>query len=185
MKCFIETTRRERKIMTTFEIRKLVVKAKQHDPDAFTKLMQYYTKDMYRTAIAILLNDEDVADAIQDTILVCWEKMDTLREERYFKTWITRILINKCYDIRKQQVDKVSIEECEELVASEHDSNRELKEILSQLQEHYRLPMMLFYGEGYKIAEIAKLLNIPQSTVQTRLARGREKLATYLKEGVI
>lgn len=167
MNRFTKTTRRERRIMTTLEIRRLVVKAKRHDPDAFTMLMQYFAKDMYRTAIAILLNDEDAADAIQDTILACWEKIDTLREERYFKTWMTRILINKCYDIRKQRVDKVSIEECEELVASEHDSNRELKEILSQLQERYRLPMMLFYGEGYKIAEIAKLLNIPQSTVQT------------------
>lgn len=167
MNRFTKTTRRERRIMTTLEIRRLVVKAKRHDPDAFTMLMQYFAKDMYRTAIAILLNDEDAADAIQDTILACWEKIDTLREERYFKTWMTRILINKCYDIRKQRVDKVSIEECEELVASEHDSNRELKEILSQMQERYRLPMMLFYGEGYKIAEIAKLLNIPQSTVQT------------------
>jgi len=171
--------------MTTLEIRRLVVKAKQHDPDAFTRLMQYFSKDMYRTAVAILLNDEDAADAIQDTILACWEKIDTLREERFFKTWMTRILINKCYDIRKQQVDKVSIvsiEECEELVASDYDSGKELKEILSRLQERYRLPMMLFYGEGYKIAEIAQLLGIPKSTVQTRLARGREKLATYLKE---
>ena len=170
--------------MSTIEIRKLVVKAKKHDPDAFTLLMQWFSEDMYRTAIAILINDEDAADAIQDTILACWEKIDTLREERYFKTWMTRILINKCYDIKRQRMDKISIEECEELIASDHDPNRELKEILEQLQERYRLPLMLFYGEGYKIAEIAQLLKIPQSTVQTRLARGREKLAACFKEGV-
>lgn len=41
---------------------------------------------------------------------------------------------------------------------------------------------MLFYGEGYKTAEIARILDIPKSTVQTRLARGREKLAMYLEE---
>lgn len=64
--------------------------------------MQLYMKDMYRTAIAILMNDADAADAIQDTILSCWEKLDTLREPRYFKTWLTRILIHKCYDIKKQ-----------------------------------------------------------------------------------
>lgn len=180
--CFTETTRRERKNMTTLEIRRLVVKAKQQEPDAFTILMQHFSKDMYRTAIAILLNDEDAADAIQDTILTCWEKISTLREERFFKTWMTRILINKCYDIRKQRIDKVSIEECEELVAADSEQSYELNEILSQLSERYRLPMMLFYGEGYKIAEIAQLLHIPKSTVQTRLARGREKLATYMKE---
>lgn len=168
--------------MNTKEIQRLIVKAKEHDPDAFTLLMQYFAKDMYRTAIAILMNDEDAADAIQDTILTCWVKMETLREVRYFKTWMTRVLINKCYDIKKQRVDKVPIEECEELAADEKNQCEELNEILSQLEERYRLPMMLFYGEGYKIAEIAKLLNIPKSTVQTRLARGRKKLDTYFRD---
>lgn len=171
--------------MNTIEIRRLVVKAMEHNSDAFTSLMQYFSKDMYRTAIAILMNDEDAADAIQDTILTCWEKLETLREVRFFKTWMTRILINKCYDIKKQRIDKVSFEECEELVASECNQNEELSEILFQLEERYRLPMMLFYGEGYKITEIAQMLNIPKSTVQTRLARGREKIATYFREGVI
>lgn len=171
--------------MNTIEIQRLVMKAKGHDPDAFTLLMQYFAKDMYRTAVAILMNDEDAADAIQDTILTCWEKIETVREVRYFKTWMTRVLINKCYSIKKQREDKVSIEECEELIASENNQSDELNEILSQLDERYRLPMMLFYGEGYKISEIAKLLNIPKSTVQTRLARGREKLTTYYEEGAI
>lgn len=54
--------------MNVIEIQNLVRKAKRHDPDAFTKLMQYYAKDMYRTAIAILMNDEDAADAIHGPI---------------------------------------------------------------------------------------------------------------------
>ena len=63
----------------------LVEKAKQKDSDAFIELMQLYAKDMYRVALAILMNDEDAADAIQDTVLVCWEKIDTLQYARYFK----------------------------------------------------------------------------------------------------
>ncbi len=50
----------------------LIKKAKGHDSEAFTKLMQLYMKDMYRVAVAILMNDEDAADAIQETILTCW-----------------------------------------------------------------------------------------------------------------
>lgn len=165
--------------MKAAEIRKLIAKAKEHDPDAFTLLMQYFAKDMYRTAIAILMNSEDAADAIGDTVLACWEKIGTLREERYFKTWMTRILINKCFDIKNQRV--LSLEECEEIAASDSDYIKELKEILMQLDEKYRLPMMLFYGEGYKTAEIAQMLDIPKSTVQTRLARGRKKLASVMK----
>ena len=56
--------------MQSEEMQNLVEKARQKEPDAFTELMQLYLKDMYRIAIAILLNDEDAADAIQDTILV-------------------------------------------------------------------------------------------------------------------
>ncbi len=78
------------------DIEELIKKAQGHDSDAFTRLMQYYAKDMYRTALAILMNDEDSADAIQDTMLTCWEKLDTLRQRKYFKTWLTRILISVC-----------------------------------------------------------------------------------------
>ena len=58
----------------------LVKKAKRRDPDAFSQLMHLYKKDMYRVALAILMNDEDTADAIQDTILTCLEKIHSLRQ---------------------------------------------------------------------------------------------------------
>jgi len=77
----------------------LVKRAKRHESEAFTELMQLYMTDMYKVAYAILMNDEDVADAIGDTILICWEKMNQLVKIQYFKTWMTRIIINKCYDI--------------------------------------------------------------------------------------
>ena len=67
--------------MKKTEMMNLIRKAKDRDPDAFTTLMQQYTKDMYRVAIAILMNDEDTADAIQETILDCWERIGTLRED--------------------------------------------------------------------------------------------------------
>jgi len=162
----------------TKEITELVKKAKGHDPDAFTELMQFYMKDMYRTAAAILMNDTDAADAIQDTILACWEKLGTLRHHKLYKTWMTRILINKCYDIKNQRGNVTSYEECGEPAAKE-DSNSRFKEMLSVLDEKYRIPMLLYYGMGYRIKEIAELLHVPKSTVQTRLDRGRDKLADF------
>ena len=162
--------------MQSKETENLVKKAKQKDPDAFTKLMQLYLKDMYKTARAILMNDEDAADAIQDTILACWEKIHTLKATRYFKTWMTRILINNCYKIRKNAGNTGLLEEYEEPAVYDV-YNLELKEALSSLDEKYRIIMTLFYSEGYRIHEIAEMLKIPKSTVQTRLKRGREKLA--------
>lgn len=157
---------------------KLIEKAKGRDPDAFTSLMQLYMKDMYRTAIAILMNDEDAADAIQETLLVCWEKLDTLRKPKYFKTWLIRILIHNCYRIRRQRERLVDWSEYKEQAVKDV-YNLELKEALAALDQKYRIPIMLFYGQGYKIAEIAELLHLPKSTVQTRLARGREQLGKY------
>ena len=162
------------------ELLQLIRKARSKDPDAFSSLIYFYMKDLYRVAISILMNDEDAADAIQDTILGCWEKLHTLKQEKYFKTWLTRILINHCYDMRKKQQRTTTMEDYEEPVA-EDQYNVELKEALRQLDEKYRIVMVLYYSEGYQTGEIAELLEIPRSTVQTRLQRGREKLEAYYR----
>lgn len=156
----------------------LIQKAKRRDPDAFTELMQFHMQDMYKVALAILMNDEDAADAIQDTILTCWEKLDSLKEPRYFRTWMTRILINKCYDIRNQSPVFLQLDHCVEPVATD-EYHLEFKEALATLTDRYRTVMTLFYSEDYSVKEIAALLNLPESTVRTRLQRGRKQLASY------
>ena len=81
----------------------LIRRAKKGDKDAFCRLMDEHLQCMYKMASAYLKNDEDVADAIQDTILSCYENLRSLKQNRYFKTWMLRILINKCKDILKQK----------------------------------------------------------------------------------
>lgn len=166
--------------MTDMELVELIRKAKGRDPDAFTELMQFCMPEMYRTAAAILKRDEDAADAIQETILICWQKLHTLRKKRYFKTWMTRILINNCYAILRKRTP--FLEDMEYTEPWETDSyDLEWKEALAALDEKYRLPVLLFYGQGYKIREIARILGTPVSTIQTRLARGRKQLSVYFK----
>ncbi len=158
----------------------LVGRAKSGDPEAFVELMRLHSGNMYRVALSILLNDEDAADAIQDTILTCWEKLRSLREDRYFRTWMTRILIRKCYDLRSARQPYMEWEQVAEPAAEDH-YNFEFREALSALEEKYRVVMVLFYAEGYRTDEIAAFLQIPKSTVQTRLQRGRQKLADYYR----
>lgn len=67
----------ERKVFINMkEIKELVKCAKSNDPDAFAELMQSQMQNMYKTANAILKNDEDAADAIQETIIACWQKLN-------------------------------------------------------------------------------------------------------------
>ena len=81
---------------------KMVRKAKKGDSAVFIELIKRCEQSMYKTAWVYLKNDQDVADAIQETILTCFEKIHTLREPKYFKTWMIRILINNCNKILKK-----------------------------------------------------------------------------------
>lgn len=81
----------------------LVKRAKSGDEEAFIRLMESQSDCMYKMAKTILKNEEDVADAMAETVLVCWEKLSTLKENRYVKTWMIRILMNKCYDLLRKK----------------------------------------------------------------------------------
>ena len=168
--------------MKSIETKSYVKKAQRHDKDAFIELMQFYMKDMYRTAIAILMNEEDAADALQDTILTCWEKLATLRKPEFFKTWMTRILINHCYDIIRDNAAYKNIESYEEPSKCD-EYNIELKEAYASINERYRLPMELYYGQGFKMREIAEILSLPVNTIKTRISRGRKELEEYYTGG--
>ncbi len=154
----------------------LVRRAKRHDPDAFTELMESQKYVFYKTARAILSNDEDATDAIQETILTCWEKLEGLKEDRFFRTWVTRILINKCYDILQTNQKVIYMEDYPEIPTWEEENPAEWKEMLSVLEEDYRLVVTLYYAQGFKTKEIARILGMPDSTVRTKLSRAREQL---------
>ena len=137
-------------------------------------------------AWAYLGNDEDVADAISETVLMCYEKIETLKKDAYFKTWMIRILINQCKDILKHRSRIQSKAEMQE--SAFEDSGYidcEWKEVLSCLDEKYRIILLLYYTREMDTREIAELLDISRNTVTTRLFRGRELLKRELEGGKI
>ena len=168
--------------MRDTEIIKLIEQAGNRDPDAFAGLIELHMKDMYRVAIAILRNDEDAADAIQDTILVCWEKLNTLKKMEFFRTWLIRILINKCYDIRSKRINTVSLEPGAEPYKND-EYNLELKEAVASVGEKYSEVLTLYYGLGYNCREISQMLGLTPSAVRSRLKRARQKLKEYYEYG--
>ena len=82
----------------------LVKKAKRGDAEAFIELIEKNKLSMYRVARGFLKEEEDVADAMSETVLTCYEKVGSLRQDAYFKTWMIRILINHCKEIGRAHV---------------------------------------------------------------------------------
>lgn len=156
----------------------LIRRAKKDDKDAFCRLMDEHLQCMYKMASAYLKNDEDVSDAIQDTILSCYENLRSLKQNRYFKTWMLRILINKCKDILKQKKQVTYTDQMPETPFYEEEyAAKEWAQMLEPLDNKYRLVILLYYMEGFNIREISDILDMKESTVKSRLQRGRKQVA--------
>ena len=134
---------------------------------------------LYRVAWSILRNNADCEDALQETALKAWEKRNRLRDDRFFRTWITRILINACYDTQRKRRRTVPLDEVpEQTAASAPDPALALA--LEALPEKIRLPLVLCSSEGMSYEEAADTLRIPLSTLRGRIHRGKEQLRMEL-----
>ena len=135
-------------------------------------------KQMYATAKSILKQDADCADAIQEAIVKAFGKVDGLKQEKYARTWLMRILMNECYNILRKGSRQVSLEAAME--APERKDYGPLYEALRRLKEELRIVTTLYYVEEFSIREISAILEISEGAVQKRLARARAKLRNTL-----
>jgi len=148
------------------------------DKEFFLRELEAQSAMLYRVAFTILRNDHACEDAMQDTALKAWEKRESLREPRYFRTWITRICINACRDIQRQGKRILALEDITEPAVSPPDPALNLA--LAALPETLRLPLVLCYSEGMTYAEIATALRLPVPTVRGRIHRAKKELRKEL-----
>ena len=139
---------------------------------------------LYRLCLTQLRQPADREDAVQETIRRAWEHRDKLREERYMQTWVVRILLNVCDTQRRKARRVLPVEHLPETAVPQAEESP-LYAALCVLEEKYRLPIQLHCIEGYDVAEVARLLRLPQGTVKSRLARGKAKLRDLLEEEVL
>ena len=160
---------------------KLVKKSKKGNNLAFSTLIKTYEKDLYRVAISMMKNEDDALDCIQETILQAYTNIKNLREDKYFKTWLIKILINNCNSLlnKRKKTTPLDFETLENLPDKNND-NFDLKYIVDELPEDLRLIVLLYYYEDLNISDISKSLDIPDGTVKSRLSRARNKLKDLL-----
>lgn len=132
--------------------------------------------------------DADCEDAVSEAILKAYSSISTLKNEKYFKTWLIRILINESLKIRKyRKANYLYDEQFLWDVEQEGESYTELYNAIISLPEKIRIAVVLYYIEGYSVEEIKDILKVPTGTVKSRLYKGRKmlKIELELKEAVV
>lgn len=173
----------------------LIQSSLKGDQNAYIELVKSIDVEMYKIANSQLNNIDDVNDAIQETIIHSYNKLHTLKNHSYFKTWIIRILINECHNIhrkRKKQLglfDKIS-NSVDIVSASEDDIQNKENDIdfdllIKKLNYDERLILTLYYKNRYTPTEISDILQINVNTVKSRFLRAKQKLQQLYSKGGI
>ena len=146
----------------------------------FTREIEAAEPSMFRIAFAILRNRTDCEDAAQNAVLKAYRRLDTLSDRKLFRTWLIRILKNECFDMLKKRRPQTPLDTYDpgyEMEVPDLDLNR----AFDALSPDERLTITLYYFEGYKTTEIAKLTDVTEGTVRSRLSRARSALKEQLQ----
>ena len=160
---------------------RLVRKAQRGDKKAFMDRIEANRLALYRAAKAILHREEDVEDAVQEAICKAFYKLSDLRQPKYFKTWLMRILINECKDILRQKNHAAELDDFAEGVHCEELNLCEWKQLLLCLDKESRKIVELYYFDEFSVKEISALLEMNSNTVSTKLSRARAKLKKVIR----
>ena len=148
--------------------------------DAFIREVRNAEIMLYHISKSILKNDADCGDAVQETLLKVYEKLPMLKEEKFFRTWITRILINECKGILRKQKKVVPYEDyMDNERLSEENRYHHLYMAIMELPEDLRILVTLYYIEGFSQKEISEIL---EGTIKSRLSRARDFLKVQLSD---
>ena len=146
------------------------------------RLLDSYGNAILRLAYSYLHNMSDAEDIVQETLIRYLRNAPKLENKAHEKAWLLQVAANLSKNRLDYERVRSADELTEELAAEDEENLSFVWEAVRNLPERYRMPIHLFYQEGYSTAEIAKILGRKESTVRSDLRRGRERLKTELKE---
>ncbi|MDU4884105.1 sigma-70 family RNA polymerase sigma factor [uncultured Clostridium sp.] len=161
-----------------------VKRAKLGDKEAFCNLIRINKIAIYRVAKSILNNEEDIEDAVSEAILKAYKNIQALKQEVFFKTWLIRIVINESNNLYKKRAKEIAVDKdhFKNIKVNDNYKDLSLYNAINSLDEDLRITTILFYFEDMKYKDIAKVLNVKEGTIKSRLSRAKEKLYNILKE---
>lgn len=154
--------------------------------EQLVRLMTLYKNDIMRMSVAFLKDVSLAEDAVQETFIKAYKALSTFRGESSEKTWLMKIAVNTCRDMRRDRwfrfVDRSVTPDVLPLQAASN-VDRELVEIIMSLPYKLREVVLLYYYQGMSLNEIAHSLDVADSTVSIRLKKARERLRRELEGG--
>jgi RNA polymerase sigma-70 factor (ECF subfamily) len=167
------------------------------DIDAFELVMRRYNQRLYRTVRAILREDDETMDAMQEAYVNAFTHLGDFTGRARFSTWLTRIAVHEALGrLRKRKrIEPLDETDSEDMLmaspvngpensASDGELRALLEEAVDALPETFRMTFVLRSVEQLSVAETAEVLGIPEETVKTRHHRARERLQNTLTNRV-
>ena len=154
-----------------------------HEHDAwFSRQVETLGPTLFRVAFAILRNRTDCEDAAQNAVLKASRNLGSLKQRGYFKTWLISILKNECFDMLRRRRPTLDVEGQGMLSYEMAVPDMDLNRAFDKLSLEERLTITLYYYEGYGTWEIARIMEVSEGTVRSRLSRGRASLRAMLQD---
>lgn len=141
-------------------------------------------KSLFLIAIGYLHNTEDAKDCLQEAALSAYRAFNSLKNKDYFKTWITRILINKCKDFLKKQKYTDELSDTLNVFYEIPEKEVEVVDALCKVKPDISIYITLRYYNDMTYNDVAKALRQPVSTVKYRTKNALNELKKYLEGDV-
>ena len=151
--------------------------------EQFESLVEKYMDMIYRVAYSWTKNSDDANDVTQDVLIQLYKSNKKFESDVHIKNWLIKVTVNQCKMLFRTPWSKLEdISNYAETIGFEDESHLDLFFAVMKLDKKYRVPLMLFYYEGYSTKEISSFLGISEKTISTRLFRAKAILKDYLKE---
>ena len=169
----------------------LIKRAQDGDEDAFTQIIISMENELYKIAKVRLECEDDIKEAVQETIIQAFKSIKKVKKSQFFKTWLIKILINNCNKVYNKRKKSQTLEYNEELSYGETDRSIEKSNdkmdfflLIKNLNYNERFALTLYYVEKFTTKEIAEILKEPESTIKNRILRAKNKLKTIMQGGI-
>jgi RNA polymerase sigma-70 factor, ECF subfamily len=164
----------------------LVAQCLGGDTSAFRPLVERYQRVLFTVAVRMLDDEAEAADAVQNAFVRAYEKLDRYDPAHKFFSWLYRILVNECLNVRRsrRRFEPLSAAmpsaEDPQRAAQQGETRVRIQEALARLPGDYREVIVLRHFADLSYQEMAAALGIPEKTVKSRLYSARQRLGELL-----